>query len=84
MKVSDAVEIDAGSRSSGNGGVDLQGLALAGLGPALAGMLALAGLRVGFSRFTLFQEISARAVRRFGRNLEEKIVDCERNKRNWG
>jgi hypothetical protein len=32
--MSDAVEIDAGSRSSGNGGVDLQGPTLADAGPA--------------------------------------------------
>jgi hypothetical protein len=35
----------------------MDGPALAGLGSALAGGLALAGLRAGFSRFALFREI---------------------------
>jgi hypothetical protein len=60
------------------------GPALAGLGPVLAGALALAGLRSGFSRLGLFREISARAIHRFGRKLRQKIEESERNKRNWG
>jgi hypothetical protein len=32
--------------------------ALAGLGPALVGALALAGLRAGFSRFRLFRDLN--------------------------
>jgi hypothetical protein len=67
------------------GSVDQEvGPALAGHGPALAGVPALAGLRSGFSRFGLFRENSGRAVRRFWWNLEEKNVDSERNTRNWG
>jgi hypothetical protein len=53
--------------------VEEGGLALAGLGPALAGMPALAGLRAGFSMFVLFQEI-----------LRELFVDLGGNwKRKW-
>jgi hypothetical protein len=54
----------------------------AGLGLALADGPILASLRAGFSRFGLFRENSARAVRRVGRKLEDKIIDSGRNKRN--
>jgi hypothetical protein len=66
-----ALEPDAGQRP-----------ALVGLGPALVGGPALAGLRAGLSRFALFRGIFVRAVRRFGRKLEDKIIDFKRNKRN--
>jgi hypothetical protein len=81
-KLSEAVVAGAVRARERGGSMALTGRRWAGL--ALAGAPALAGLRSGFSRFGLFREISARAVRQFGHKLEEKIGDSERNKRNWG
>jgi hypothetical protein len=52
--------------------VEEGGPALAGLGPALAGMLALAGLRAGFSMFVLFQEIRRELFVDLGGNWKRK------------
>jgi hypothetical protein len=46
--------------------------ALAGLGPALAGVPALAGLRSGFSRFGIFREILRELFVNLGGNWEGK------------
>jgi hypothetical protein len=95
-EVERAVRARRGWGGAGRGGVGAswgdaerqlaeQGVGIdAGQRPALAGGPALAGLRIGFSRFALFREISARTIRRVWRKLEWKIDDSERNKRNWG